>query len=267
MPELRRHEDVISFDVTGDGTDTVVFLHNLMADRDVWSAQAARLRHRFRVVRIDARGHGRSTARVPFAICDLADDVVAVLDSLALERAVVVGLSLGASTATELALARPSRARGLVLISPSPVASTRIDSVRNALFAQTVRVLGMRHELARQVTDYLFGSSFRSEQPDVVAEWEAKICALDSLGAYHALRAWDQRPRVLERLEKIVAPCLVVVGEEDTANPPRLGELTSAKIPGARLCLVARAGHTMPVERPEEIGVLVEGFVNALGPP
>jgi 3-oxoadipate enol-lactonase len=266
VPELRRHEDVISFDVTGDGRQTIVFLHNLMTDRDVWSAQAARLRDRFRVVRIDARGHGRSTARAPFTIGDLVDDVVAVFDLLALERAVVAGLSIGASTATELALARPSRVRGLVLLSPSPVASTRFDSVRSVLFARTVRALGMRNDLARQATDYLFGSSFRSERPDVVTEWEARICALDPLGAYHALRAWDKRPRVLERLEKIVAPCLVVVGEEDTANPPRLGELTCSRIPGARLCNVARAGHTMPVERPGEIGVLVEDFVNALGP-
>ena len=264
MPELRRHEEVIFFDVKGEGKETVIFLHNLMTDGEVWAAQIARLRDRFRVVSIDARGHGKSTARVPFTIRDLADDISAVLDSLALERAVLVGLSIGASSAAELALVRPAQVRGLVLMSPCALGSTRMDSVRNSLFAETVKALGMKHELARQVTGYLFGPSFASEHKDVVTHWEDKICALDPLGAYHALRAWNKRERVLERLQKIVAPCLIVVGEEDAANPPHFGEQACAHMPGSRLARVARAGHTMPVERPDEIGILVDDFLTTL---
>ena len=93
----------------------ITFLHALGSNADLWRGDAAALSDRYRVVSMDARGHGASDVVEPAgSFDDLVADVVAVWDALGIERSAVVGLSLGGMTAFGLALAHPERVTGIV---------------------------------------------------------------------------------------------------------------------------------------------------------
>jgi pimeloyl-ACP methyl ester carboxylesterase len=258
---LQRGDEAIAYEVRGSGEPPVVLAHNLMCDRRVFDPE----RLGVRAINVDLRGHGESTARAPFTIDDLADDLAAVLDAEGLPSAVLVGHSFGASAAIALASTRPERVRALVLLSPCGVRATRAESLRDTLVCKTLGAVGMPREIARRIAHGIFGRTFRARAPDVVLAWEETIAARDPAFTANALRAWTKRQDVLEALRAIRVPSLVVVGEEDEANPPAEGEQVARAL-GARLVRV-EAGHTMPLERPEEVHGAIREFLASAAPP
>jgi len=256
----RPEHETIAYEVHGSGEPAVVLAHNLMCDRRVFDPD----RIGTRAINVDMRGHGASTARAPFTIDDLALDIAAILDAESIARAVLVGLSFGASVAIALALAHPDRVLGLGLLSPCGVRATRAESLRDTLVCKTLGAVGMPREIARRIANAVFGATFRAEAPDVVDAWADTIAARDPAFTANALRAWTQRRDVLERLGAIRAPSLVVVGEEDEPNPPHEGERVAAAL-GVDVVRIPRAGHTMPLERPDEVYAAIRAFVDRVG--
>lgn len=260
MPDIERDGARIRYEVGGAADRAVLFAHNLFCDRTVFAAQAARLAGRRRTIAVDLRGHGESGApRRRYGTRDLGEDLAAVLDAERVGRADVVGLSLGAAAAMELAIARPERVSRLVLMGATGEAEP--GGAGRVVLAAAVRAIGLRRFLVRRAIPVLFGRSFRAEAPDAIEAWVARIARMSRRGAAYGLGAWTGRPRMLERLAAVKAPALVVVGEEDVACGALDGERLREAIPGARLEYVARAGHTMTVERPEETARLIERFV------
>lgn len=264
MSVLERGGERVGFDVQGPADAPVVVLaHNLLCDRDVFAGVVARLADRARLVRVDARGHGESTARRAFTTTDLAHDLLAVLDAVGAPRATFVGVSLGAAAALEAALVAPGRVRALVLMGVNPRASTRRDALKNTALAALVRALGWRAFVLEQARAALFGRTFQAERPDEVARWASpggRIASLDRAHTWRAIRCWVTRPALEERLRDVVAPTSVVAGDEDAAAAPELAEVVRMRIPGAALERV-RAGHTVPLERPDVVAALVERFL------
>jgi pimeloyl-ACP methyl ester carboxylesterase len=248
--------------VQGAGERTVLCAHNLLTDREVYADVAARLAPRPRVVRVDARGHGESTARRAFSIVDLAHDHLAVLDEVGAARAVWAGVSLGAALALEAALRAPERVAGLALMGANPDTSTRRDALENTLLATIIRVAGWRRFVLATARDVLFGATFQAERPDELARWLARIASLERRAAWHAVRCWVKRPAVADRLGALRVPVRLIAGEEDVPAPPALSERVRAAVPGAELERV-RAGHTVPLERPAEVAAAVERLLDA----
>ncbi|HJZ88865.1 MAG TPA: alpha/beta fold hydrolase [Polyangia bacterium] len=262
MPVAERAGQPIDYSAQGpSGAPVVALLHNLLTDRTVFSAQVARLSERFRTLAIDLRGHGGTPARRPFAVRDLVEDVLCVLDREQVQTAFLCGISLGAQVGLELALAQPARVRGLVAMAPHPDRASARDRVMSTLGAAAVCLLGPRRLLPRAALPQLFGHTFRSQAKAEVAAWADKLAARGRLDTVRALRAWAARPALADRLARVRTRALVVVGEEDTAHPVALAERVQRAIPGARLALVARAGHTLTLENPHETGRLIEEFL------
>ena len=124
----------------------------------------AALRERHTTIAIDFRGHGESPVGLPYTVADLVADVVAVLDREAVDRATVVGLSLGATVALELALARPDAGRGTGVMGADAEPDGGIARLRNAAFCLLVRLFGMRGFVLGGVERTLFGAWFRSRR-------------------------------------------------------------------------------------------------------
>src|SRR5260370_31580607 len=150
MPTVTRDGVAIAYDVTppppgASAPPTVVLLHNIMCDRHVFDHAVAALRPRFRTIAIDFRGHGQSALPAQeFSVDDLAGDVIAVMDQEGVARASVVGLSLGATVALEVALRAPARVERLVLMGADAAPDTTINRIRNGLFCRLGMLLGMR---------------------------------------------------------------------------------------------------------------------------
>jgi pimeloyl-ACP methyl ester carboxylesterase len=226
----------------GEGP-AVVLLHGLTATRRyVVMGSRALERSRHRVVAYDARGHGRSTPapeRAAYGYQLLADDLEAVLDQLGLARAILAGASMGAHTAVRLALTRPERVSGLVLITPSFDPSHPRDEQELARWDALAR--GLREEgVEGFVRAYDLDAVPQAWRETVERVLRQRLSAHEHpLAVADALEAVP-RSRPFERLQELAAIALpsVVVGSRDEADPGHplvLAELYARTIPGARL--------------------------------
>ena len=234
--------------VTGRrGKPVVVLSNSLGSTHRMWDAQIEALGEHFRVVRYDTRGHGDSPVPDgPYSIDDLADDLVALLDRLGVERAHLAGLSLGGMTAMRVAQRHPERVDRLALLCTAahfPPVQAWTDR------AALVRGSGAG-AVAESVVARWFTESYRLARPDVVAHYEAMVAGTPAegyAGCCEAIAKMDLR----QGLSAITAPTLAVAGRDDPATPPaRLEEIVTA-IPGARLRVVHHAAHLANAEQPD----------------
>jgi 3-oxoadipate enol-lactonase len=261
MTSIARDDVSVAYEVRGPaGAQPVVLLHNIFCDRRVFEGVVAALPPGHRSIAIDFRGHGESTlGSQPYAVADLVADVVAVLDHEGVERAVVVGLSLGATVALELALAHPDRVSRLVLMGADADADGGMASLRNALFCRLVMILGMRSFVLSSVASTLFGRWFRA-----TAQFRLhrdRLAALERRAARRAMQAWTGRRPLREAAASLRIPTRIVVGDEDVSCPLPCGERLRQAIPGADLVRIPQAGHTMTAERPAEAAAAIASFL------
>ncbi|SCX45825.1 3-oxoadipate enol-lactonase [Klenkia marina] len=240
----------VHHEVTGpEGAPVVVLSNSLGATLEMWDPQVAALAERFRVVRYDTRGHGRSpAAQGDSTIDDLADDVLALLDRLRIGRAHVVGLSIGGMTGLRLAARNPERVDRLVVLCSSAHPGNP-DAWRDR--AATARSQGTG-ALAEAVVGRWFTPAFAEAHPDLVARMRETIAACDDegyAGCCAAVGALDLR----DQLDAITAPTLVISGADDPALPPEHQGAIAAGIRGAALLTLSPAAHIANVEQPEHV--------------
>ena len=262
---LDREGATIAYEVVGPdqpgAAPAVVLLHNIFCDRRIWDATVARLRPRFRVVALDLRGHGASSVPArPYRNADLVADVVAVMDRERIERAAIVGLSIGATVALELVLAHPARVDRLVLMGADAAPDGGLAALRNALFCVLVRLLGMRLFLLDTVAKTLTGATFRRDRSAYQA-FRARLARFSGRAAAYAMKAWTGRRPLAAAVAAISVPTLVVVGDEDVSCPLPSGERLAAAVPAATLTRIAGAGHTMAAEQPHAVATTLAGFL------
>jgi 3-oxoadipate enol-lactonase/4-carboxymuconolactone decarboxylase len=217
----------------------VLLLGSLGSTVDMWEPQVAALAQRFRVVRCDSRGHGQSPVPAgPYSLDDLVDDVVALLDRLAITAASVVGLSLGGMIALRLAAREPERVERLaVLCSSALLGPSSAWSERAAL----VRTRGTG-AVAEAVVDRWFTAALRAREPGLVEQMRAMVAATPAEGyasCCEAIAGMDLRGDLV----RIVAPTLTVAGGQDPATPPEHLEAIAAAVPGAAALVLPQAAH------------------------
>ena len=236
--------------VTGPQDAPVVVLSNsLGSTHTMWDAQAEALAEHFRVVRYDTRGHGQSPVPVgPYDIDDLADDVVALLDTLGVERAHVVGLSLGGMTGMRLAARNPERVDRLIVLctgarlEPSSAWHDR---------AATVRELGTG-AVAEAVVQRWFTAPYLDANPDIKAACEATVAGTPAEGyasSCEVIATMDLHPD----LPTISAPTLAIAGADDPATPPPFLQAIAEGVQDGRLLVVPQSAHLANAEQPETI--------------
>ena len=245
-------------EITGRDDGPVVVLSNsLGSTHRMWEPQLAALQQRFRVVRYDTRGHGSSPVpNGPYGIDDLADDLVALLDGLGVERAPRVGLSLGGMTAMRVAGRNPERVDKLALLCTGaqlPPASNWTDR------AATVRAHGCV-AVAAAVVERWFTPEFLAAHPDIRANHEAMVVATPVegyAGCCEAIAALDLR----DDLTSITAPTLAIAGSDDPATPPAKLEEIAGGVRDGRLLVVPHAAHLANAEQP---GIITSALIEHL---
>lgn len=245
-------------EVAGVG-DPLVFVHGFSLDTRMWDDQWEPFAARFQVVRYDLRGFGRS-ALPTGAYYRHADDLAALLDALGIERAHVVGLSLGGGVALDFALAHPGRARSIVVVdgvlpgysAPDLDASIRavwsaarnepLDAVKalwleQPLFTGALADTRVAERVRRMVADYS-GYGWTARDPG----------------------RWGEPP-VSGRLAEIGAPTFVIVGAGDMAGFHAIADTIVAGVPGARKAILPGCGHLPNMEAPEAFNAALLGFL------
>jgi 3-oxoadipate enol-lactonase len=244
---------------TGGPGDAVVLAHAIGLDHRMWSALAEALAPRYRVVAIDARGHGASpVAPRPYSLAVLADDVAALLDRLAIRRAHWVGLSMGGMIGQAFALGHAARLERLVLANTT----SSYGAGGAANWQARIKLVedGGLAAIRDPVEARYFSEDFRKAQPEVVAVQMARFMETSPqgyLGCCDAIAGLD----FSRELARIAAPTLVIAGSADVGTPVAMHEALAAGIPGARLAVMQGAAHLSAVERPQEFIDLVMEFL------
>jgi 3-oxoadipate enol-lactonase len=262
MPELVRDGASIYYEVTGAGP-AIVLGHSLLADVEMWRGVAPRLAERYRVINVEVRGHRRSTAPAPFTLEDLAGDWLAILDAERIDRAMLVGLSMGGMTAMRLALRAPERVAGMVLLDSNADPEGRVKRARYAVMEAIYARFGAIKLMEGAIAKIMLGRTSLARHPELVTWLRDTVARHDRRQLPHALRAVNGRGPIRDRLSAIATPTYVLVGDEDVATPPDRSEAVVAAIRGARLERIPGAGHLSALEQPEVVATRIRAFLDA----
>jgi 3-oxoadipate enol-lactonase len=222
---------------------TILFAHSVGCDLSLWDAQVEALAGRYRILRYDARGHGRSQApEGDYTIAQLAGDALAVLDATATERAHLCGLSLGGTLGQWLALHAPERLESLVLCD---TAARLGDAAGWQARMDKARTDGMEAMADFSMTRF-FSDRFREREPATVGHFREVFAATPAAG-YAGCAAVLRDCDFTGEVERIRSPTLVIGGVLDAPTPPADSEFLASRISGARLAMLD-TGHLSAVE-------------------
>jgi 3-oxoadipate enol-lactonase len=252
----------IAYDDIGYGAP-VVFLHAFPLDRTMWAPQTSALASEWRCITIDTRGFGDSTAAGPFGVDRYADDVLAVLEAAGVERATIVGLSMGGYVAFALWRRAPERVRALVLADTRPGADAADTRERRRELIALAREKGVAAVVDRQIVG-LLGKTTRDAHGEIETAVRAIGTRATVEGIVGSLEALLARPDSTATLGTISVPTLVVVGDEDVLTPPKEARTMHRAIPRSRLEVIAQAGHLSNMERPAAFNGVLSEFLRSI---
>jgi pimeloyl-ACP methyl ester carboxylesterase len=230
----------------------VVFVHGAGSNHLIWGLQVRALGEDTRTLALDLPGHGRSDPPGRASVEAYSDAVLGFLDALNIERAIVVGHSMGGAIAQTLALAHPDRVAALGLVGTGarlrvlPTILTGVTTDYDAVVKLIVEC------------SYAPGldPGFRKR-----AEDELRVCPPQITGGdYGACDRFD----VMSQIAEIKAPALVVCGREDRMTPAKYAVYLATNIPNAYLVFIDHAGHSVMVEQPDELNKTLQDFVEFL---
>jgi pimeloyl-ACP methyl ester carboxylesterase len=254
VPAIEHEGEHIAYEEFGVGqADTVVLTHGMGGNRASWWQQVPAFADRYRTVVWDQRGFGGSTRRTgtigPLAA---AGDLAALLDALGVERAHVVGQSMGGWTALAFAVACPGRVRSLVLtdtlagLGPAPVPTIPPPESPFSHPALAPATVARRPDLAAL---YRLLAGFGDKAPDE-----------EVFGLLGSTRFTDHE------VARVAAPVLFVVGADDVLCPPAVVRGLAARIPHAHVVELPGAGHSPYFETPDAWNDVVLGFLAKAAP-
>ena len=259
MPLIRANSIDLFYDLTGPADAPVLaFANSLGTTLEMWDAQVRAFGNRFRCLRYDMRGHGRSEVLdEPASMDDFAADLAGLFDALGIAKAHVIGLSLGGMAAQALAVNHPERVESLVLMAtaaymqPPGGWDLRAETVRNQGTIAIVDATMQRW----------FTADTAALSPEQIKPVRDRFVAIDRHGyavACLAIRDMDLRPLI----GAICCPTLVVAGEDDPAAPIEMAEEIAGLIPGAEIVVVPEAAHLIAVEQPDAVNTILEAFLD-----
>ena len=253
----------IAYTDEGAGTP-VVLLHAFPLSRAMWEPQIPVLAGRARVIAVDLRGHGESDfSEGAITLVDFADDVIGLLDHLAIRTAVFAGLSMGGYTL--FALYRRYREKVTALILADTRAQPDTPEGRAGRF-EMIRAAEAKgsEAIAEIMLPRLLTPESIAKNPHLVERVRSMITK-NPVGSIVAdLRAMADRPDSVSLLPSISSPTLVIVGELDQGTPPSDARLMAERIPGARLEVIPNAGHLSNLEQSDAFNQTLLSFLGAL---
>jgi 3-oxoadipate enol-lactonase len=249
----------INYAIEGEGP-WLTLSHSLACNLHMWDEEAKRLSKRYKVLRYDTRGHGKSGAPAgAYTLELLADDLHGLLAALGVKSTHFVGLSMGGMIGQTYALKYPGTFKSLALCDttssyPAEAAGLWADRIK------TVQTQGMEPlvepTLARWLTE-----RFRKARPDVVEKVANMIRTTPApgyAGCCHAIPKID----LTARLKEIRCPGVVIVGKDDAGTPVAMAEEIHRALPGSKLVVIPDAAHLSNLEQPDAFNRALGDFID-----
>jgi 3-oxoadipate enol-lactonase len=271
MPQPTRHSSPVLLDtargafritIDGDAAAPALILSNSLGTTlEMWDPQVAALSEHYRVIRYDTRGHGGSPITPgPYSFADLGQDVLAVLDALAIERAAFCGISMGGHTGLWLGIHAGSRFNAIAVCNSAAKIGTPQAWTERAAMVREGGEASMR-ALAESSPGRWFSADFVTAHAATVHAaqgWISGIAPQGYAACCEALASSDLR----SELGRITAPTLLLAGASDPVTTVSDAQAMQADIPGAKLAVVP-ASHLSNLEAPQAFNQAVLQFLAA----
>ncbi|MDP8244567.1 MAG: alpha/beta hydrolase [Candidatus Hinthialibacter antarcticus] len=254
----------LAFSSAGDPNNTpVILLHAFPLNHQMWRHQLEGLSESAYVLAPDLPGFGESPlSETPGSMSDYVKQIITFMGEQKIEQAVLGGCSMGGYILFEFWRTMPRRILGLILYDTRAEADSG-EQINNRLkMAETVRNEGVGM-LVKDMPEKLLGKTTQTNNKEMVREIENTIKTTPPEGVVQAQVAMASRPGSLVTLESIIAPTLIIVGEEDILTPPSAAETMHQKIPTSELVLIKKAGHLSPLEQPGPVNLAMHNFLQS----
>jgi 3-oxoadipate enol-lactonase len=264
MPIVVLNKIDLTYHDSGRGA-ALLLVHGFPFDHTMWSGQIAALSDRCRVIAPDLRGFGGSGVSEGVVTMEqMADDLAALLDALAIREPVVLcGLSMGGYIAFEFLRKYAAKLKALILCDTRAAADTPAAAANRLVMADRVISEGPR-PLVESMLPKLFSPRTYLDQPRMVQEVESVMMRADPKGIAAAARGMAERRDFIADLKNILCPTKVLVGADDALSPPAEMQAMAASIPNVELQTISNAGHLSPVEQPTAVNAAIEAFLDSL---
>lgn len=259
MPMIEIAGVSLNYELSGpSGAPVVAFSNSLGTDFGMWDRLVPHLRGRYRVLRYDTRGHGKSSVvDEPFTIEDLADDLAGLLSALGIGKAHVCGLSLGGMTGQVFAVRHADRLSSLTLMATSAFMPSEASWGERAALVRTEGTAAIWPATAGR----WFTKAFHDVGAPLIQLLERAFTGMDREGyarCCEAIGRMDLRPN----LARIATPTLVIAGRGDPSTPSAMAEEIANGIKDADLVVLADAAHLLAFEQPERAAAQLLGFLD-----
>jgi 3-oxoadipate enol-lactonase len=245
------------------GAPWVVLVHSLGTGLDLWDPQMAAFGDKYRVLRYDMRGHGGSAAPPgPYTMGNLADDLIGLLNHFAIARAHVVGISLGALTALEVAIRQPPEILSIAVCdsrADMPADFAKAIDDRNRL----IREKGMAAIADAMAERWLTQATIKNRP--VIAEKVKKMVLATSVEGFVGCSEAIKTAGLMERIGAIRLPALFVAADQDAGLPIEVMRAMQAKVPGSGFAVIPAASHLSNLEQPEIFNAILLQHLKRVG--
>lgn len=263
MHQIRSDDAEIFYDVAGDGPP-VVLLHPFPVHHEFWFPVSKFLSSRYQLIMPDLRGHGESDlGDGPATMQKHASDIARVMDAAAVDRAPLIGVSIGGYAIFEFWRRFRNRVSALVLCNTKASADNpearagRLEAANDVLQRGTGPFFeGMLQKLLGETT-----RRSRSDLVEGALRMMRKMSPEDVAGVQQGMA---DRPDSITTLKTINVPTLMITGDEDKMTGVPDAEVMKQNISGAQIKVVAKAGHYSPWEQSEEVGKILRQFLDSI---
>ncbi|MFQ3789565.1 3-oxoadipate enol-lactonase [Halomonas sp. A29] len=254
----------VNYSITGDQGPWIVMSHSLGCDLAMWDRQLDALQSEYRLLRYDTRGHGQSEgSEPPYTLELLADDALALMDHVGVDKAHWLGFSMGGMIGQVFALKNPERLHSLILADTT----SEHTSTPHSMWAERIRIA--REEgvqaLVGPAIGRWFTERFRAEDPDETRRI-ATMIGDTSVNGWCGCCAAIADVQTTNRLHEIACPALVIVGEYDIGTPLDAALTIHRNLKESTLVVISDAAHMTCVEQPEQFNRALKQFLSSVRP-
>lgn len=254
----------LSYDDVGEGSIPIIFLHGYPFDKSMWQGQLDFLKSSYRLISCDIRGFGKSRDEESALSIELfADDLIAFMDKLSIDKAIICGLSMGGYIALNAMKRFPDRFEALILCDTQCIADTAEKKDKRYKTIDEIAIDGPA-KFNEGFIKSVFQKDSLTTKKELVEQLRSVVFSNSDHIISQGLMALAKRSESCPDLNEITVPTLIICGREDELTPLVQSERMNAAIKGSILRVIDHAGHVSNLEQPGEFNQHLLNFLSTL---